>query len=705
MAKTELFARWTNGSMVVEDQGNTTGKRFFVDSTTGTDAAGYGYVPEKPVATLDYAMALCTANQGDVIYVMPGHAETLTVLVTCDVAGVKIVGLGEGFDQPEFTVNANIDGISITADNVTLENLRFNEGTAAHTSNINVAAANVTLRRIYMDAGTNEIDAITATAAAEKLTVEDCVWLVTANGPDDFILFEGVVDLPVIRRCYLVGCDGTNACDDGILNFGGQAITNAIVVNNVFDGADQATTVMADVASLVGDCVANNAYAGSATDADTVSMSTVTIANDGITAAKIANAAIDAATFAVDALAAIEAEAEDALEGESLDHIAAVTTAGADMTTEVVDGSILSRILTAAANTSDYTAATDSLEAQADQGLKLDGATLAVDPAAGSLASFIASGGTALGSPLGDSASLVDALGTNGVAVTDTAVSVLGAIGANNADNAFDSSTVVANADGSVLERQQYVQAEADKLDMVTLAVAPAAGSLASFVASGGTALGTPLGDSASLVDALGSDGVTVTDSAVSVLGAIGANNANNAFASNTVAANVDGSVLERQEFLQLLAEAVSYNSPRYLSVTADFTSATWNAFAGLGPTHEVFNVTGLVRMKIWAECTGDCDSAGHAATLQLGVEGATNALIAATDETELDNGDLWYDATPTVGYEAYATAVFDYISNGLDVGYEIGVEDVTSGSLVFHCVWQPLNATGAVVAGAGGAL
>ena len=57
---------------------------------------------------------------------------------------------------------------------------------------------------------------------------------------------------------------------------------------------------------------------------------------------------------------------------------------------------------------------------------------------------------------------LVQALGTTGAVVTDTATSVLGAIGADNADNAFGSSAVVANNNGSVLEREEYIQAQLD---------------------------------------------------------------------------------------------------------------------------------------------------------------------------------------------------------------------------------------------------
>jgi hypothetical protein len=147
-----------------------------------------------------------------------------------------------------------------------------------------------------------------------------------------------------------------------------------------------------------------------------------------------------------------------------------------------------------------------------------------------------------------------------------------------------------------------------------------------------------------------------------------------------------------------------SYNNSRYLSVAADFTNATWNDFVTT-PKHEVFDVTGLVRLRLWITCTGDVDSTAHGATLCFGHASDTDAFIAATDETELDTGDLWYDATPTLACDTFANAVMDYVSNGLDVGYEIGGEALTTGALLFHCVWEPLSSTGNVTAGAGGTL
>jgi hypothetical protein len=286
----------------------TSGNIFWVDSATG--AAGNDGSAGAPEATIDAAIALCTANHGDVILIKPGHSETLAAVITCDIAGVTIQGLGEGLTRPQITVGAVIDGFNVTAADVILDNLYFNEATAAATSNINVAAARCTLRRIHMDAGANDVDVITVTAAGELLTVEDCTGLITANGPDTWVKFEGVVDRPIIRRNHIVGSDGTNAYDDGVIDFNSQAVTNPMVYGNLFNGADQATTVVANGGSVTGASYGPNVYAGSATDADNIaSITSVTLAADAIGAAEIAAAAIDAATFATDALQAMQDEA------------------------------------------------------------------------------------------------------------------------------------------------------------------------------------------------------------------------------------------------------------------------------------------------------------------------------------------------------------------------------------------------------------
>ena len=81
-----LFSRKQPGGMfTIVGIGQTPGDVYFVNSATGTDSAGNGQNPDAPFATLAYAVAQVTSGQGDVIYVMPGHAENIAAAggITC----------------------------------------------------------------------------------------------------------------------------------------------------------------------------------------------------------------------------------------------------------------------------------------------------------------------------------------------------------------------------------------------------------------------------------------------------------------------------------------------------------------------------------------------------------------------------------------------------------------------------------------------
>ena len=141
-----LFSRTQPGGVyTITDIEQHPGDVWFVKSGTGTDGAGYGQNPDSPFATIDYAIGQCTASQGDVIYVLPGHAETCTAAVTCDVAGVSIIGLGKGRLIPALTNSGAHDLVTVTAANVMLKNLRLIGSAADCTALVNIAAADLTM--------------------------------------------------------------------------------------------------------------------------------------------------------------------------------------------------------------------------------------------------------------------------------------------------------------------------------------------------------------------------------------------------------------------------------------------------------------------------------------------------------------------------------------------------------------------------------
>ena len=97
-----------------------------------------------PFGTLDYAVSSCTANRGDIIFIKPGHAETISsaTALAFDVAGVAIVGLGAGTKRPTFTLDtAATTTIAVSADNVSISNCRIIGNFLSITSAFTVAAA------------------------------------------------------------------------------------------------------------------------------------------------------------------------------------------------------------------------------------------------------------------------------------------------------------------------------------------------------------------------------------------------------------------------------------------------------------------------------------------------------------------------------------------------------------------------------------
>ena len=111
------------------------GQVYFVDNSTvlnpnqraGSDGNRGTFLD--PFATLNYAVnTACTANRGDIVFVLPGHAETISsaAILTMATAGVAVIGLGAGSLRPTFTfTTANTANIPVTAANMSIQNCLF----------------------------------------------------------------------------------------------------------------------------------------------------------------------------------------------------------------------------------------------------------------------------------------------------------------------------------------------------------------------------------------------------------------------------------------------------------------------------------------------------------------------------------------------------------------------------------------------------
>ena len=278
-----LFTKKQPGGIFgVIDTSKTVGDIWYVDSGIGTDGAGYGQSPQSPTATLDYVIALTTADNGDVIYVAPGHAETLTGAdgVDIDKAGLRIVGLGEGANKPVFTFGHADAEFVIGAANVTVEGIRFLAGITAVTMGISVEAGgdNFTLKDCVFPEPTTSsfefVDVIDLASGADSVHIINCtVFSADATGAAHFVEAGNGVnnDLQLIDNYvygeFSVAAVWSDTIDLEVLISGGS-ITN---LTNGQHAIEFTTTAL----GMIKDILVRTDAQGTAVDPGSMTMSNV----------------------------------------------------------------------------------------------------------------------------------------------------------------------------------------------------------------------------------------------------------------------------------------------------------------------------------------------------------------------------------------------------------------------------------------------
>jgi hypothetical protein len=165
---------------------------------TGVNSAGaHGDNAQRPFATLDYAVSQCTAARNDIIFILPGHAETIATATALDidVAGVRIFGLGVGSNRPTFTVaTAATATITWSANNTRTENIVVICNLDGLDSAMTVTGTDVVLDLEYRDtSATVEADiAITVTGDRFICNLRD-IGFTTGDQREASISMNGVV--------------------------------------------------------------------------------------------------------------------------------------------------------------------------------------------------------------------------------------------------------------------------------------------------------------------------------------------------------------------------------------------------------------------------------------------------------------------------------------------------------------------------------
>lgn len=164
------------------------GNVYYVCSGLGVDSyPDYGFSPESPFATLSFAISKCRANCGDVIYLLPGHAENIgsAGAINVNVAGVTIIGVGRGSERATFTWSNTAGTIVVSAADVTLSNFVTTVSVDEVVSMFSVTASGATFDGVdFVEYASGQaIQWLLTSGAPNYLTVKNCVhYQATAAG-------------------------------------------------------------------------------------------------------------------------------------------------------------------------------------------------------------------------------------------------------------------------------------------------------------------------------------------------------------------------------------------------------------------------------------------------------------------------------------------------------------------------------------------
>jgi len=271
---------------------NIAGTEFYVgpNATGAGDDGRAGRSKESSLATLAKALTLATASKNDIIYLLPGHAETLSTAAAIAISkiGVRIVGLGTGALRPTFTFSAVDATITMTAASCSIENVIIKPSIDAVVSPIVVSAADCKVDVEIQDkSATVECECgILTTAGADRLDVnlryrgfiagDACVNAIRLVGVDTAKIdvdFYGVASTSIVEF-------HTTACHDiditGKFYNDGTSLTKNVVDTVTgstwsvqgWDGNSNANFTGGDNAAIASDDVSSVAAAVATAQAD-----------------------------------------------------------------------------------------------------------------------------------------------------------------------------------------------------------------------------------------------------------------------------------------------------------------------------------------------------------------------------------------------------------------------------------------------------
>lgn len=261
---------FNNGAMIrgVAVQPATPGRVLWVYNGTALAPQGRGGSDGNdgsflsPKATIAGALLQCVAGRGDVVYVKPGHSETITsaTYLNLNVAGVQVVGLGNGASRPTlFFSTSTAATLTISAAGISLINFNIDcTGLASLAQAITITAADCTLQgNTVLLGGTNIVTlGIGANASANGLTIDSNVMRQPINtGTTTPIQIVGGSGITICNN-YI---DGYFVSGTGAISNITTAATDLLILGNTLQNMTATNTkVITCVAGTTGQIARNN---------------------------------------------------------------------------------------------------------------------------------------------------------------------------------------------------------------------------------------------------------------------------------------------------------------------------------------------------------------------------------------------------------------------------------------------------------------
>lgn len=235
-------------------------RSFFVLSNAGSVAPWLGnFLNDFPsdgggvprvYSSIALALANCTANRGDMIYVLPGHAENITnaIDLNVNVAGVRIVGIGQGNGRPVITMNtATTAVITLSAANTSIENCVIDgTGFDAISKMFSVTAAGVSIlgNKFITGGATNQATlGFLTTAATNDLVIKGNTFYATSDaGTTSVIRLVGGTNILIEDNVFIGGYSSGVGAIENITTDSVNIVIKNNLINNLTASCTKAMT-------------------------------------------------------------------------------------------------------------------------------------------------------------------------------------------------------------------------------------------------------------------------------------------------------------------------------------------------------------------------------------------------------------------------------------------------------------------------------